>query len=77
VDAATGRMPEDPISSLQLRTKYRDCAGRVLSAAGVDRSLGLLAGLETVQHVSTLADALSAECRIGQQGGRAALARAV
>jgi 2-methylcitrate dehydratase PrpD len=76
VDAAAGRLPDDPISEPQLRAKYRDCAARALTAAGVDRSLDLLAGLETLEHVSALAETLSAECRFAQSGGRAALARA-
>jgi 2-methylcitrate dehydratase PrpD len=77
VDAAAGRLPDDPIPELQLRAKYRDCAARALTAAGVDRSLDLLAGLETLGQVSALAETLSAECRFAQPGGRTALARAV
>jgi 2-methylcitrate dehydratase PrpD len=77
VDAAAGRLPDDPISELQLCAKYRDCAARALTAAGVDRSLDLLAGLETLEQVSALAETLSAECRLAQPGGRTALARAV
>jgi len=77
VDAAAGRMPDDPVSEHQLRAKYRNCAGRALTAAGVEQSLELLAGLETLEQVSTLAGTLSAECRLAQPGGRAALARAV
>jgi len=77
VDAAAGRMPGDPVSGRPLRAKYRDCAGRALTAAGVEQSLELLAGLETLEQVSTLAGTLSAECRLAQPSGRAALARAV
>jgi 2-methylcitrate dehydratase PrpD len=76
VDAAVGRTPENPLSTFQPEAKYRECAGRVLNPDGVERSLDLLARMETVDHVSTLGEVLSDECRFAQPGGPAALARA-
>jgi 2-methylcitrate dehydratase PrpD len=73
VAGAAGRLNESPVSPSQLRAKYRDCAGRALSAAGVDRSLELLTGLETLERVATLTDVLAAELR----SAPTALARAV
>jgi 2-methylcitrate dehydratase PrpD len=63
VAGAAGRLTENPVSPSRLRAKYRDCAGRALSAAGVDRSLELLAGLDSLERVATLTDVLAAELR--------------
>ena len=76
VDSAVGRTPENPLPRFQLEAKYRDCAGRALTAEGVNQSLDLLSGMETLEHVSTLSDTLSAECRFAQRIGPAILARA-
>jgi len=43
-----------------LEAKYRDCAGRVLTADAVHRSLYLLANLEKLDAVAALSDALAA-----------------
>lgn len=74
VDIARGRTSENPLSRSLLEAKYRDCAGRVLTADAVSRSLDLLAGMETLAQVSTLGEALAAGCSAEQVDGSAALA---
>jgi len=59
-----------------LEAKYRDCAGRALTAEAVKRSLDLVASMETLDRVSTLGDILAAGCCCEQPGGPAAVARA-
>jgi 2-methylcitrate dehydratase PrpD len=77
VDIALGRTSENPLPPSVLEAKYRDCAGRALTADGVNRSLDLLANLETLDRVAALSDVLAAGCAAASQpGGPAALARA-
>src|SRR6516164_7534133 len=76
VDSALGRTSEQPLSRFALEAKYRDCAGRVLTPDAVDRSLDLVADMETLDRASVLADTLAAGCACDQAGGPAALARA-
>ena len=74
VDIARGRTSENPLPRSLLEAKYRDCAGRVLTADAVNRSLDLLAGMETLAQVSTLGETLAAGCSADQVEGSAALA---
>jgi 2-methylcitrate dehydratase PrpD len=74
VDIALGRTSDNPLPRAALEAKYRDCAGRVLTADAVNRSLDLLARLETLDRVAALADLLAAGA--GEQPRPAALARA-
>jgi 2-methylcitrate dehydratase PrpD len=77
VDIAVGRTSESPLPRSVLEAKYRDCAGRALTAETVDRSLALLANLETLDRVAVLSDVLAAGCACASQSDRpAALARA-
>jgi 2-methylcitrate dehydratase PrpD len=76
VDIAVGRTSEDPVPPAVLEAKYRDCAGRALTSDAVSRSLDLLAGLEALDHVSTLTDVLAAGCAAEQPDAPTALARA-
>src|SRR6516162_4699785 len=76
VDSALGRTSEQPLSRFALEAKYRDCAGRVLTPDAVDRSLDLVADMETLDRASVLADTLAAGCACDQAGEPAALARA-
>src|SRR5260221_14562915 len=76
VDSAFGRTLEQPLPRFALEAKYRDCAGRVLTPDAVDRSLDLVADMETLDRASVLADTLAAGCACDQAGGPAALARA-
>jgi hypothetical protein len=48
----------------------------VLTPDAVDRSLDLVADMETLDRASVLADTLAAACACDQAGGPAALARA-
>jgi 2-methylcitrate dehydratase PrpD len=76
VDIAPGRTSENRLPRSVLEAKYRDCAGRVLTAEAVDRSLDLIAEMESLERASMLADVLAAGCARDQVGGPAALARA-
>ena len=76
VDSALGRTSEQPLPRFALEAKYRDCAGRVLTPDAVDRSLDLVADMETLDRASVLADTLAAGCACDQAGGPAALVRA-
>jgi 2-methylcitrate dehydratase PrpD len=76
VDIAVGRTSENPLPRAALEAKYRDCAGRALTADGVHRSLYLLANLEKLDAVAALSDALAAGCASTQSGPQATLARA-
>jgi 2-methylcitrate dehydratase PrpD len=76
VDSALGRTSEQPLPRFALEAKYRDCAGRVLTPDAVDRSLDLVADMETLDRASVLADTLAAGCACDPAGGPAALARA-
>jgi 2-methylcitrate dehydratase PrpD len=60
VDIAVGRTSENPLPRAALEAKYRDCAGRALTADAVHRSLYLLANLEKLDAVAALSDALAA-----------------
>ena len=76
LDIAVGRTSENPLPPAVLEAKYRDCAGRALTADAVHRSLYLLANLEKLDAVAVLSDALAAGCAPAQPGAQAALARA-
>jgi 2-methylcitrate dehydratase PrpD len=76
VDIALGRTSANPLPPAALEAKYRDCAGRALTADAVDRSHDLLADLETLDRVAALGDILAAGCATAQPGAPAALARA-
>jgi 2-methylcitrate dehydratase PrpD len=77
VDIALGRTSENPLPHPALEAKYRDCAGRAVTADAVERSLDLLARLETLHHVGALGDVLASGCAAASQPARpAALARA-
>src|ERR1700681_1469463 len=62
VDIALGRTSDNALPRALLEAKYRDCAGRVLSADAVVRSLDLVREMETLDRVSRLSDALAAGC---------------
>jgi len=76
VELALGRTSANPLPGSLLEAKYRDCAGRVLTAEAVNRSLDLLAGLETLTDVSVLGNALAAGCSAAQPVEPVVLARA-
>ena len=76
VDHALGRTSENPMPRSALEAKYRDCAGRVLTAQAVERSLDLIADMQSLERASTLADVLAAGCACDQVGGHAVLAQA-
>src|SRR5262249_30017360 len=63
---ALGRTSEQPLSRFALEAKYRDCAGRVLTPDAVDRSLDLVAEMETLDRASVVADTLAAGCACDQ-----------
>ncbi|MDO8472854.1 MAG: MmgE/PrpD family protein [Dehalococcoidia bacterium] len=46
--------PQVPLNDLDMATKYRDCARRVLNDEAVERSLALLQGLEDVRDIRDL-----------------------
>jgi 2-methylcitrate dehydratase PrpD len=74
VDLALGRTAENPLPRSALEAKYRDCAGRALTAQAVDRTLDLIANMESLERASALADVLAAGCARDQ--GHAVLAQA-
>ncbi len=74
VDSALGRTSANPLPRAVLEAKYRDCAGRVLDADAVARSLDLLANFEKIERVAALGDVLAAGCASERAP---ALARAV
>jgi hypothetical protein len=76
LDIALGRTSANPLPRAVLETKYRDCAGRVLDADAVARSLELLAKFETLDRVAALGDVLAAGCA-PERAPAPALARAV
>jgi 2-methylcitrate dehydratase PrpD len=77
IDIALGRTSENPLPRPALEAKYRDCAGRVLTADAVDGSLELLAELERLDRVAALSEVLATGCAAASQpGAPAALARA-
>jgi len=53
VDHAKGS-PENPLSMEELLNKYRDCAGKVLGPAALDRSIDCLLKLEELDQISQL-----------------------
>jgi 2-methylcitrate dehydratase PrpD len=60
VDLAKGKTSR-PLSRDELRSKYSDCAGRVLSPAAVEHSRELLEGLDGLESVAVLVGALEVE----------------
>jgi 2-methylcitrate dehydratase PrpD len=54
VAAPLGRGPEAPLPDGMLRAKYADCAGRALTAAGIDVSFDMLMRLEDLPRVRDL-----------------------
>ena len=46
--------PENPLTPEELKTKYRDCAGTVLTAEATERSLALVSRLEGVRDIAEL-----------------------
>jgi 2-methylcitrate dehydratase PrpD len=71
VDSALGRTSENPLPRSALEAKYRDCAGRVLTADAVEETLDLMADMETLDRASALADILAAGCTCDQSGAPA------
>ena len=71
VDIALGRTSENPLPPSVLEAKYRDCAGRALTADAVSRSLDLLANLENVDRVAALGDILATGCASASDSRRA------
>jgi 2-methylcitrate dehydratase PrpD len=77
VDIALGRTSDNPLPRSALEAKYRDCAGRAATADAVERSLDLLARLETLDRVAMLGDVLDCGCAPASQPAQPApLARA-
>jgi 2-methylcitrate dehydratase PrpD len=76
VDIASGRTSEVALPRSEVDSKYRDCAGRVLTTEAVERSLDLIANMESLDRASVLADVLAAGCASDQAGVPVALARA-
>jgi 2-methylcitrate dehydratase PrpD len=58
VDQAKGQ-PRNPLTDAELEVKFRDAAGRVLSADRVDALLAAVQGLETAADVRVVARLLS------------------
>ena len=48
-----------PLTDDELQTKFRDCAREQLSAENIDRSVGLVRGLEKVANIGTLIGVLA------------------
>jgi len=55
--------PALPLTDDELLEKYRDCAREQLSQDAIERSVGLVRGLEKVANVGTLMGALGSEAR--------------
>ena len=54
VSSPLGRGPEAPLPDGMLRAKYTDCAGRALTAAGIEASFDMLMRLEDLDSVREL-----------------------
>ena len=52
--------PGNRLSPAELTAKFRDCAARAISHERIDRSLGMLQGLEKVRDIGELMDVLCA-----------------
>ena len=48
--------PENPLTSDELKYKYRDCAGTVLPSEAAERSLAIVSQLEEVSDIAELCD---------------------
>lgn len=60
--------PERPLTPEELRGKFRECAGLVLSAARVEEVLELVEGIDRLSRVSDLAGALAEARDLGPSG---------
>lgn len=58
-----GRGPGNPMSEAELRTKFEDCAGRVLAPAGVAATWSVLRDLASLSSVRVLTRAMSESVR--------------
>lgn len=59
IDHRLGRGSDYPMSDEELRQKFDDCAGRVLSAQHVDNLFGALQGLRGLQQIRVLSDVIA------------------
>jgi 2-methylcitrate dehydratase PrpD len=50
---------EVPLSTDELRQKFRDCASYCLDDAAVEKSIEMIENIEALENISDLADALS------------------
>ena len=55
--------PALPLTDDELLEKYRDCARSQLRPDDIERSVGLVLGLQTVAHIGTLMTILSSPSR--------------
>jgi 2-methylcitrate dehydratase PrpD len=74
VEIAAGRTSANALPRARLEAKYRDCAGRVLTADAVGRSIELIGAFETLDRAAALGNVLAAGC--GRDRPHEALARA-
>jgi 2-methylcitrate dehydratase PrpD len=51
--------PGNPMTIDELTAKFRDCAGRVLSAQKVDQCVDMLLNLESLEDISSLMDVIT------------------
>ena len=47
-----------PLPNTEIVEKFRICAGRILPPEKLDKAIGLISSLESLQHITTLTDAL-------------------
>jgi 2-methylcitrate dehydratase PrpD len=73
VDLAKGQ-PRNPLTDADLEVKFRDAAGRVLSADRVDALLAAVQELETAADVRVVARLLSGKLRVTENNDRAVAA---
>lgn len=64
IDHQLGRGPDDPMSGHELRQKFGDCAGRVLSPLQVDLLFEKLRSLHSLHQISELSDIIHGDHRM-------------
>jgi len=47
-------LPQNPLTSDEIDSEYRDCASTVLSKEGVEKSLSMLSNLAQVKNIREL-----------------------
>ena len=58
-------LPQKPLTSDELTSKYRDCASTVLSKEGVEKSLSMLSNLAGVKNIRELMETVTKRARAG------------